>query len=75
MVTNYLFVKKIFLSVQCMHYKLMKLNFAMFFSTFVELMVVSNLGKNLLSFGAKTEYWSVTLLPLPKLRAVSNMLS
>ena len=31
----------------------MKLNFAMFFSTFVELMVVSNLGKNLLSLVPK----------------------
>ena len=58
MVTNYLFEKIIFLSVQCIHCKLVKLNFAVF-STIVELMVVANLGKNLQSSVPKrrTDRW------------------
>ena len=46
MVTNYLFVKIILRSVPCIHYKLIEL-ISPYFYTFVELMVVANLGKNL----------------------------
>ena len=73
MVTNCLLVK-IFLSVHCIYYKLMKLNLAMFLVLLLSSWWWQILEKPTV-FSAKTEYWSVTLLLLRKLRAVSNMLS
>ena len=45
MVTNYLFVKIILLSLPCIHYKLMKLNFAMFLVLFLSSWWQQTLGK------------------------------
>ena len=68
--THFLLVK-IFPSVPCIHYKLMKLNRHLF-SNFLELMMVANLGKILRYPVPKMEWW-VTLLPLGKPRAVGKM--
>ena len=51
----------------------MKLNFAMLL-----VLLLSSWEKTWekpTAFGTKLEHWSVTLLPLRKLRALSNMLS
>ena len=73
MVTNFLFVKIIFLCT--MHTMLTKLSCSMFFLVFwLSWWWWQTLGK---TYGLRyqIDYWLVTLLPLGKPRALNNMLS